>query len=193
MTPAQEMMIAALKLCPCCRVSRDRVDTPQVNVAAVSFHCGSSAQVDAEGMATVSIGCPYPMDDALFEIQKGMLGSVIAIPPSTERVRASILAELDAATLPPLSREALVSAYLPFAELLYREKAKGSPGSGNAIADAAIAVAAAVIGHLHMNTSTPGVHKVDAVQITVGRVLDRVLRSIENGVVLDLGDDGRMQ
>lgn len=75
-TPAQEKMIAALELCPCCRISRERVDAVELTVVEVSFPCGSAARVDAEGMATVSIGCPYPMDDALVEIQQRVASEV---------------------------------------------------------------------------------------------------------------------
>ena len=75
-TSAQERMIAALALCPCCRASQERVYASEVSVVEVRFPCGSAARVDAEGVATVSIGCPYPMDDALFEIQRRISGEV---------------------------------------------------------------------------------------------------------------------
>lgn len=69
-----ENMIAALALCPCCKAPQEQVKRgiPNGKAAEVTFCCGSAAFVDAEGVATVGIGCPYPMDDALYDIQKRM-------------------------------------------------------------------------------------------------------------------------
>ena len=75
MTPAAEKMIAALLQCPCCRASRTFVNIPSRRntkgyIHESVFGCGSRVQLDAIGMATVGAACPYPLDDALYEIQR---------------------------------------------------------------------------------------------------------------------------
>lgn len=75
MTPAAGKMIAALALCPCCKISRQRVcdresELPEGKIARIDFPCGADVLVDADGVAICGDGCPYPLDDALFEIQK---------------------------------------------------------------------------------------------------------------------------
>lgn len=116
-----------------------------------------------------------------------------AIPTSPERIRASLSAEIDAAdSLLPLTREALQQCFVPFAELFCREQVKGTNEAGFAIADAAAAVAAAVIAHLHMNGSRPGVDRMTSIHQFVGMVEQRVLRTLAADGV-PLGDNGRAQ
>lgn len=116
-----------------------------------------------------------------------------AVPTSPERIRASLSAEIDMAdNLLPLTKEALQQCFVPFAELFCREQAKATPEAGFAVADAAAAVAAAVIGHLHMNVSRPGVDRMTAVHQFVAMVEQRVLRSLVTDGV-PLGDSGRAQ
>lgn len=116
-----------------------------------------------------------------------------AIPTSPERIRASLSAEIDAAdSLLPLTREALQQCFVPFAELFCREQAKRTPEAGIAVADAAAAVAAGIIGHLHMNVSRPGVDRMTAIHQFMAMVEQRVLRALDADGV-PLGDNGRAQ
>lgn len=114
-----------------------------------------------------------------------------AVPTSPERIRASLMAEIDRAdSLLPLTKEALQQCFVPFAELFCREQAKRTPEAG--FADAAAAVAAGIIGHLHMNVSRPGVDRMTAIHQFMEMVEQRVLRALDADGV-PLGDNGRAQ
>lgn len=116
-----------------------------------------------------------------------------SIPTSPEKIRAGLLAEIDAATaLSPFTKEALRRAFVPFAELFCEQQAQGTPDAGRIVAGATVSVVAAIIGHLHLNVSRPGVDKHQAIRDFMILVEDRVFASLAADEVMP-GNGGRWQ
>ncbi len=114
-----------------------------------------------------------------------------AIPTSPQTIRAGLLKEIDAAeSLNEFTKEALRRSFVPFAELFCTLQAEATPAAGRLVADAAAACAAAIIGHLHMNVSRPGVDKDAAIRDFMKVVEGRVRRSLAADGVLP-ADGGR--